>query len=151
MLERTVLLLMGLCTELDRELNPMEVIRPYLEEFVLGKDRDLSAFVVEATKELALSAVALPGEMKKFIARTMRGELEVRLRGLDEHARLLYLLGHQVIYAALAIAGATFWLVLDGRGRLGEARLAGWSGFGFGALLALSFLFNRGRSRRRRH
>ena len=43
LLERTVLLLMGLCTELDPTLNPMEVIRPYLEEFVLGKDRDWSA------------------------------------------------------------------------------------------------------------
>ena len=30
-LERTLLLLMGLCTELDPTLNPMTVIRPYLE------------------------------------------------------------------------------------------------------------------------
>ncbi|HEU0031068.1 MAG TPA: AarF/UbiB family protein, partial [Kofleriaceae bacterium] len=33
-LERTLLLLMGLCTELDPTLNPMTVIRPYLERFV---------------------------------------------------------------------------------------------------------------------
>jgi hypothetical protein len=37
-LERTLLLLMGLCTELDPTLNPMTVIRPYLERFVLGED-----------------------------------------------------------------------------------------------------------------
>src|SRR5439155_7089859 len=59
MLERTVLLLLGLCTELDRELNQKEVIRPYLEEFVVGKDRDFSAFVVDTTKDVALSAIAL--------------------------------------------------------------------------------------------
>src|SRR5262249_4234545 len=34
LLERTILLLMGLCTQLDPEMNPMSVIRPYLEEFV---------------------------------------------------------------------------------------------------------------------
>jgi predicted unusual protein kinase regulating ubiquinone biosynthesis (AarF/ABC1/UbiB family) len=150
MLERTVLLLMGLCTELDRELNPMEVIRPYLEEFVLGKERDWSAFVVDATKEVALSAVALPGDLKKFIARTMQGEIEVRFRGLDEHARLLYALGHQVIYAALAIAAATFWLILDGRGLYVHARWAGYVAWSATGLLALSFLGNRSSGRRRR-
>ena len=36
LLERTLLLLTGVCTQLDPELNPMEVIRPYLQDFVLG-------------------------------------------------------------------------------------------------------------------
>lgn len=150
MLERTVLLLLGLCTELDPEMNPMEVIRPYIEQFVLGEDRDVSRFVVDATRELALSAVALPGELRKFVGKAQRGELEVRFRGLDEHARLLYTLGHQVIYAALGITAATFWLVLDGRGRAAEAHVAGLCAAGLGTLLGLSFLFNRGRVRRRR-
>ena len=148
MLERTVLLLMGLCTELDRELNPMEVIRPYIEEFVVGKDRDFSAFVVDTTRDVALSAIALPGELKKFVGRASRGELEVRLRGLDEHARLLYVLGHQVIYALMAITAATFWLVLDGRGEAVAARWAGRISVAFVTLLGLSFLGNRGRRRR---
>ena len=34
------LLLLGLCTELDPSWNPMTVIRPYLEDVVLGQDRD---------------------------------------------------------------------------------------------------------------
>ncbi|MSP61992.1 MAG: AarF/ABC1/UbiB kinase family protein [Myxococcales bacterium] len=150
MLERAVLLLMGLCTELAPEMNPMEVIRPYLEEFVLGKDRDWQAFALTTSKDLVLSAVALPGELKKFTAKALRGEMELRVRGLDEHARLLYLLGHQVIYAALAITAAVFWLVLDGRGRAVEALWASRGATGFGILLALSFLFNRSRGRRRR-
>ena len=33
---------MGLCTELDPTLNPMTVIRPYLERFVLGDEGDWS-------------------------------------------------------------------------------------------------------------
>lgn len=128
----------------------MQVIRPYLEEFVLGKDQDWSVFVLNTGKELALSAVALPGEMKKFITRAMHGELEVRFRGIDEHARLLYALGHQVIYAALGIAAACFWMALEGRGRLEEARWASWGAVGCGVMLALSFLVNRSKGRRRR-
>src|SRR5688500_16476419 len=77
LLERTVLLLMGLCTQLDPEMNPASVIRPYLERFVLGEDQDWSKFVVDTTKDLALSAAALPGEMRRFMGRAGRGELEV--------------------------------------------------------------------------
>lgn len=150
MLERTVLLLLGLCTELDPGLNPMEVIRPYLEEFVLGEDRDVSQFVVETTRELLLSTIALPGELKKLIGRSLRGELEVRLRGLDEHARLMYALGHQLIYTAGAITAAVFWLVLDGRGQVEGARVACWAALGFGVVLCGSLLSNRGGGRRRR-
>ena len=60
LLERTVLLLMGLCTDLDPTLNPMQVIRPYLEEFVLGKDRDWSALRHRLDQGHAATVFALP-------------------------------------------------------------------------------------------
>jgi predicted unusual protein kinase regulating ubiquinone biosynthesis (AarF/ABC1/UbiB family) len=115
LLERTVLLLMGLCTDLDPTLNPMEVIRPYLEEFVLGKDRDWSTLLVNTTKDIATTVLALPTEVKKFLSRAQRGELEMRFRGIDEHARLIYALGHQLIWAALGITAGAFGVVFDGR------------------------------------
>ncbi len=150
MLERCVLLLMGLCTELDPELNPMEVIRPYLEEFVLGKDKDWQEFALTTSKDVLISAVALPGELKKFTAKAMRGELSLRFQGLDEHARLLYALGHQMIWTVFTVTAAVFWLVLDGRDRPHEAQAAAWTAVGTGAILALSFLLNRAKGRRRR-
>jgi predicted unusual protein kinase regulating ubiquinone biosynthesis (AarF/ABC1/UbiB family) len=150
LLERTVLLLMGLCTELDPALNPMDVIRPYLEEFVLGKDRDWSALFVDTTKDIAASVLALPSEVKKFLQRAQRGELEVRFRGIDEHARLLYTLGHQIIWTALGITSALVGLSLDGRGEAAAARWA-WTGAGtFGSFLLLSMLSTRARLKRRR-
>jgi predicted unusual protein kinase regulating ubiquinone biosynthesis (AarF/ABC1/UbiB family) len=150
LLERTVLLLMGLCTELDPTLNPMEVIRPYLEEFVLGKDRDWSSFVVDTTKEIAGSVLALPGEIKKVLQKAQRGELEVRFRGIDEHARLIYALGHQVIYAALAITAGAFAMIFEERSQLLYARDAWYTAGGFSALLGLSILTTRSRLRRKR-
>ena len=66
-LERTLLLLMGLCTELDPTLNPMTVIRPFLERFVLGEDGDWSQLLVETSKDLVMSVTALPAEVRKFM------------------------------------------------------------------------------------
>jgi ubiquinone biosynthesis protein len=150
MLERTVLLLMGLCTELDPNLSPPSVIRPYLEEFVLGKEKDWSEFVVTTTKDLAMSALALPGEMKKFMARAARGELEVRWRNLDDAARLVYTLGHQLIYTLVMLTGGVLGFVLDERGHPGKAKVAAWIAAGAGLLLVGSFVSMRGKLKRRR-
>ena len=100
LLERTLLLLLGLCTELAPELNPMQVIRPYVEEMVLGQDRDWSKFLVETTRDVVTQAAQLPGEMRKFLARAQRGQLEVRFRGLEEGARLIYAAGRQLTEVA---------------------------------------------------
>jgi predicted unusual protein kinase regulating ubiquinone biosynthesis (AarF/ABC1/UbiB family) len=150
LLERTVLLLMGLCTDLDPSLNPMHVIRPYLEEFVLGKDRDWSSFVLDSTKDVAAAFFALPSEVKKFVQRAQRGELEVRFRGIEEHARLVYALGHQVIYAALGITSGAFGVIFDGRGEPRPAHWAFWGAGAFAALLGWSIVSTRALMRRRR-
>ena len=150
LLERTVLLLMGLCTELDPEMNPMSVIRPYLERFVLGPDADWSAFVVDTSKDLALSAVALPGEIRRFMVRAQRGELEVGFRNVDEAARLLYAAGHQAIYTIIGVAAAALAVVFEGRGQASEARAAWWVAGGAGVVLGGSMWSTRNRLRRRR-
>jgi predicted unusual protein kinase regulating ubiquinone biosynthesis (AarF/ABC1/UbiB family) len=74
-LERTLLLLMGLCTELDPTLNPMTVIRPYVERFVLGDEGDWSQLLVETSKDLVMSVTALPAEVRKFMRAAHSGDL----------------------------------------------------------------------------
>ena len=138
LLERTILLLMGLCTALDPEMNPMAVIRPYLERFVLGEDQDWSKFVVDTTKELAMAAIALPGEMRRFMARAQRGELEVKFGNVDQAAQQLVTLGHQLIYTAVGIAAASFAMVFEGRAQADAAVLAWRIAGGAGAVLLLS-------------
>ena len=145
LLERTLLLLLGLCTELDPTLEPMQVIRPYLEEFVLGKDRDLSRLLVDTTRDVLGTALALPGDLRRFLQRAQRGQLEVRFRGIDEGARLIYTLGHQIIYAAGAITAFAASIIWEGRSLQGRADKALYvSGF-FGLCLLLSVLTTRSR------
>lgn len=150
LLERTLLLLLGLCTELDPTLEPMQVIRPYLEEYVLGKDRDLSRMLVDTTRDVLGTALALPGDLRRFLTKAQRGQLEVRFRGVDEGALLLYTLGHQLMYTAGAITAFVASLILEGRGELARADWALYACGFFGFCLVFSIVTTRARIRPRR-
>jgi len=142
-LERTLLLLMGLCTELDPTLNPMTVIRPYLERFVLGDEGDWSQLLVETSKDLVMSVTALPAEIRKFMRAAHAGELQIKFKNLEASTHLMYRLGHQGLFAAIGIASAGFALVLEGRGELDRAEWAWWTARGAGVLLLWSWWTSR--------
>jgi ubiquinone biosynthesis protein len=105
LLERTLHLLVGLCTFLAPGLNPMSVARPYVEKLALGDGRDWSALLARAAKELLLPTLALPEQALRLLERANRGELAVRLAGLEGGVERIYALGHQLIYAAFALVG----------------------------------------------
>jgi predicted unusual protein kinase regulating ubiquinone biosynthesis (AarF/ABC1/UbiB family) len=117
LLERTLLLLLGLCTELDPSWNPMTVIRPYLEDVVLGENRDWGTLLRGAVKDMARSAITIPDDLQRVLARTNRGELEVRVPDISAAARLLYAAAHQLIYAILGTAAAVIAYQAYERGR----------------------------------
>ena len=149
-LERTVLLLTGLCTHLDPAMNPMAVIRPYLQEVMLGKDGDWSQFLLQVVRDGLVTAVSLPGDAKRFMSRAMRGELQVNFRGLDEPAELIYALGHQLIYALLAVTALGAAMLMHQRGDWLATRWILGGAALFVLLLLGSMWRHRGYQRRRR-
>jgi len=98
LLQRTLLLLMGLCTHLSPTMNPMKTIQPYLEEFVFGKDKNWVKLIEIAVKDIVLSAITIPTNIQNFLTKANHGELEVKVKGLTESANLVYALGHQLLY-----------------------------------------------------
>ena len=148
-LERTLLLLMGLCTELDPTLNPMTVIRPYLERFVLGEEGDWSQLLVETSKDLVMSVTALPAELRKFMRAAHSGELQLKFKNIDAPVQLMYRLGHQFIFAAIGIAGAGLAVVLEGRADDPRAAWAWWTARIAGIFLVWSWWTSRSLLRRR--
>jgi ubiquinone biosynthesis protein len=147
-LERTLLLLMGLCTELDPTLNPMTVIRPYLERFVLGEEGDWSQLLVETSKDLVMSVTALPADIRKFMRAAHAGELQIKFRNIDAPAQLMYRLGHQFIFAGVGIAGAAIAVILEGRGDDPRADWGWWTARAAGVLLVWSWWTSRNLLRR---
>jgi len=142
LLERTLLLLTGVCTQLDPKMNPTEVVRPYLQEFVLGS-RDWTQIALEAAKDMALRAITLPETLQKYLNKSVRGEIEVRVRGLSESARVVYTAARQMVYAAAAISlgMASLQLTLAGRDNASKWCLAGCAGMG--VIFVLSAIFSR--------
>lgn len=145
LLERTLLLLLGLCTHLDPALNPMRTIQPYLEEFVLGRDRDWLALVRSAAKDTALSALTIPDALNRFLARANRGELEVRVTGLEESASLLYAAAHQLAFSVLATGAGLIAFFSHERGDTPVAIGAGAAAVLFLLAVAGSVFAARGR------
>jgi ubiquinone biosynthesis protein len=146
LLERTLLLLTGVCTQLDPEMSPMEVVSPYLQEFVLG-ERDWTKIALEAAKDLVFQAVTLPEDLRKYLARAVRGELEVKVKGLGDGARLVYAAVRQAVYAGATMVAAIAALMLHLHQEDGLA-VYGLYGAGFFALLFVSSaLFTKTRSR----
>ncbi len=150
LLERTLLLLLGVCTTLDPEMNPTRVIQPYLERFLLGEKKEWSEVFIEASRETALSALALPGGLQRFMDRAQRGGLEVRFRNLEENARLIYHAGQQLLWGMLGATASVLAVVFDGREQHTARLIAGIAGAFFGLMLFLSWLGGRRVTGRRR-
>jgi ubiquinone biosynthesis protein len=148
LLSRTILLLMGLCTHLSPSMNPMKTIQPYLEEFVLGRDKNWVKLIENAVKDILLSAITIPADLQNFLVKANRGELEVK--GLAEGANLVYALGHQVLYGAFAMFFGGFGYLAHSNGEilLSEGMFV-VSGF-FWLSLGVSFLRARRWQKKRR-
>ncbi len=111
LMERSLILLFGLTTHLDPTLNPLSIIIPYAEQFVLGKDKKLGDMVVEAVKEVGLSYLRLPHEVLKTLRRLNQGELEFSSKSTEKSAPLLAKTIQQLNRTLLLIAsGLTAYL-----------------------------------------
>jgi ubiquinone biosynthesis protein len=151
LLERALLLLLGVCTTLDPDLNPVPIIEPYVERFLLGEKRQWSELAIDAGRESVLSALSLPGQLQRFMSRALRGELDMRVANLDDHARLLYLASEQRLWGGLgATATVLAVVVYELRGATRTVWVAGVTAGVFGLLLLLSRLNGRRSLRRRR-
>jgi predicted unusual protein kinase regulating ubiquinone biosynthesis (AarF/ABC1/UbiB family) len=117
LLERTLLLLLGVCTTLDPEMNPIDAISPYVERFMLGEKKEVKEAFLEAAREAAFSALALPSELGRFLAIANRAELGVRVGGLDEGVRAMYTVFQQLLWAGLGGTSVVLAVVFDGRGQ----------------------------------
>ena len=117
LLERTLLLLLGVCTTLAPELNPAEVIQPYVDRFILGERKEWSETILETAREAALSAFALPSELGRVLTLASRGDIQVKVRRFEEFADSFYALGHQFLWGFLGAVSFCLSVVFEGRGQ----------------------------------
>ena len=106
LLNRTIVLLFGNCFALAPELNTLNVIRPYIQKHILGKNSGLSQVIIDTIKNQITSAISIPKDLTKFLKLANKGELEVEIKGLEKGLERLYYLGLSFLYAILAFIAA---------------------------------------------
>ena len=108
LLNRMVSLLLGICSTLDNQMNPIDVVQPYFKEFMVGERGDMVNFVKDLLQRTFTNLIAMPGDIQKVLKKLRRGELEIKVEGQIEKTQMMYALGQQLLYAILLIATGTF-------------------------------------------
>jgi predicted unusual protein kinase regulating ubiquinone biosynthesis (AarF/ABC1/UbiB family) len=140
LLERALLLLAGICTHLSPDTNPASIIRPYLEEFVIGKDREWSEMIFDLLQEKLLSFISLPGIIEKALNRSIQGKISFQVSGLSRGVERLYASVHQLIFTLLTLGATGIGLFFYDRGDMWRAEWAGKGAALFFGLLLFSML-----------
>ncbi|MBX7149187.1 hypothetical protein K1X76_08870 [bacterium] len=113
LLERTLILMMGLTAHLDPHLNPMDIVLPYVEELVLGKDQKVSDLIVQSTKELLISYINLPTEISKVLKKLNEGKLTIQTKVQKQHTERIYQGIHQLIYTLLLTSSVSMGYLMS--------------------------------------
>jgi len=136
LLNRMMTLLLGICTTLDSSLNPLDVVRPYARDFVMGEKEGLVAIISNMVKHTLTTSLGLPDELHRVLLKIEKGKLETRTPDIREAAKLLYQSGQQFLLAIMAIAAAYFGYLFYEKNELVGER---W-GFGVAAFFLLLLL-----------
>ena len=108
LLNRTLTQLVGICIMLDSTLNPLEVVRPFVKEFVKKEDKNTLAFISGLLRRTVVNAMGLPEELHSVLQQARRGDIEVQTPDIREGAKLLYQAGQQFVYTLLIITAGLF-------------------------------------------
>jgi ubiquinone biosynthesis protein len=108
LLNRMVTLLLGICSTLDSSINPLDVVRPYFQTFILGESGDVVKFAKDFIKESATTLLTIPGDLGEVLNQARRGKLEIQHPGEVERTKLFYALGQQFIFSILMITSFSF-------------------------------------------
>lgn len=143
LLERALILTMGLVTHLDAQLNPVDIVIPYVEQFILGKEKKLTDMILLGTKELIISYINLPAEINKAVRKLQEGKITLVDKSRKEQSERIYRAAHQMIYTLLLVFSGTLAYLLHKEGNLLWGGRFQYFSYFFGLLLGISFLKNR--------
>lgn len=113
LLNRMATLLLGISTTLAPQLNPLDVVRPYVQKFVLGERGNLLSFVTRLLRETTADVLSLPGEIQRVLRQTRRGQLDIGSVDTRQGSKLVYhglkQLRFTLIFLAAVVLAYLFW------------------------------------------
>lgn len=111
LLNRMATLLLGISNSLAPQFNPMQVVRPYVQQFVLEGEADLVTFVTRLIRGTAANVLSIPGELQQVLQQARRGQLDIASVDVRQGSQLIYRGLQLVAWSLLLIAAAAlaFW------------------------------------------
>ena len=118
LLERTALLLIGLCTTLDPDANPLRVLRPHIEPLVGDFGAAAGGAVAARAQDALRVALGLPARLDRVLTQAEAGTLAARSPDALRAADRVYAGLRQVAYAvgAAGAGGVAYAAHLAGEG-----------------------------------
>lgn len=77
LLQRAILLILGTANQLSPEMNPVDVVKPYLKKMVLSKSGGWRKIIFDSIKSQVGTLVSLPSAIKQTLDLAQKGQLQV--------------------------------------------------------------------------
>ena len=146
LLERTLLLLVGICTKISPKYNPMDTVKPYMKN-MLFNGKGIRDLIVSTLKNQVNTMIGLPKKVDTVLSKANKGEIEFIIKDLDKNVNRFYGLGQQIGFGVLAVVA----LIMANYSYM-QSNIKYENIFtGVAIFLGFLFLFSLWKSRRVRH
>ncbi len=143
LLERALILAFGVVTHLDPQLNPVDIVLPYVEKFVLGDERNLTDMILLGTKELFLSYINMPHQLQRTLTKLEQGKIVLVDKSREAQTQKIYRGIHQIIYTCLLIFTGSLSHWMNSQGNIMGADRMRYVSYTLAGILIVSFFKNR--------
>ncbi len=102
LMSRMLMMLGGLVYEIDPQIKPFDVIRPYLQKFIISGSGDWQSTVRDNVFSVGMGALQTVDNARYVIDKAKRGELQINVKDERKRRYLHYYLFQQFVSMLLA-------------------------------------------------
>lgn len=113
LLNRAAVLVGGVVFLLKPDWNPVQTLKPYLEEELIGGKGGLANLILDSVKLQANALLTLPVETQKAFKRLNQGKVEIEVKNIKKSLGQIQMVGQQMVWLLAFIAAIYFYLQLD--------------------------------------
>jgi len=140
---RTIGLLIGVVAELDKNINLLQILLPYLRKFLLGPGENIKDSIKKEIKENFYYISQTPESLYRALETINSGKIKISFKEFNKGVNKIYKLGHQIIYSFFIIVSILLYYFSNVNGHYKFSNFFYYSSIFFSIILLFSFFRNR--------
>lgn len=116
LLNRAVVLVSGISYLLAPNMNPVDIVKPYLQKEIVGQIGGAAQNMAGEVLHQIQSALTLPGQIQKTLKRLNKGKIEIEIRSLEKELKGIHGVARQFVWLAFFITSVYFYLSISDTG-----------------------------------